>query len=105
MIPRDEQFDVFISGSVLVEVWRGEHISTAQQFGEDWDGPVHSALHPAVFHPPTVATAAPEHVSCPTDSTARTRVACAATDPRPLLVIACLLGVLLTALGEACGWW
>ena len=52
MIPRDQEFDVFVSEGALVEVWRGERLSVAQQFGTDWDGPVHSVLHAALFCPP-----------------------------------------------------
>jgi hypothetical protein len=58
MIPRDEEFDVFVSEGALVEVWRGERLSVAQQFGKDWDGPVHSVVHAAVFCPPPGAPAA-----------------------------------------------
>jgi hypothetical protein len=36
MIPCDEEFDVFVSEGALVEVWRGERLSVAQQFGKDW---------------------------------------------------------------------
>ncbi|MFZ1005268.1 MAG: hypothetical protein WAN65_00420 [Candidatus Sulfotelmatobacter sp.] len=49
MIPNDNEFDVFVVEGVLVEVWHGERISAAQQFGVDWDGPVHSVMHAAVF--------------------------------------------------------
>jgi len=56
MIPKDEEFDVFVSEGVLVEVWRGEHVSVAQQFGEKWDGDVHSALHHRVFSTPSPLT-------------------------------------------------
>lgn len=54
MIPRDEEFDVFVTEGALVEVWRGAHVSVAQQFGVDWDGPTHSAMHAAVFCPAAV---------------------------------------------------
>jgi hypothetical protein len=49
---RDEEFDVHVSKDVLVEVWRGEHVSQAQQFGATWDGPLHTAMHEAVFAEP-----------------------------------------------------
>lgn len=45
MIPGDTEFDVIVSEGVLVEVWRGEIVSVAQEFGVDWDGPAHSMLH------------------------------------------------------------
>jgi hypothetical protein len=54
---RDEEFDVYVSNGVLVEVWCGERLSVAQQCGEDWDGPVHSAVHVVVFFPPPGALA------------------------------------------------
>jgi hypothetical protein len=57
MIPRDEEFDVFVCEGALVEVWRGERLSVAQQFGTDWDGPVQSVLHAAAFCPPPAAPA------------------------------------------------
>jgi hypothetical protein len=49
MIPNPDQYDVYVSEGVLVEVWRGERISVAQQFGVEWDGPSHSVMHGAVF--------------------------------------------------------
>lgn len=49
MIPNDNEFDVFVNEGVLVEVWHGQRISAAQQFGVDWDGPTHSVMHAAVF--------------------------------------------------------
>ena len=59
MIPKNEEFDVFVSEGALVEVWRGKHVSVAQQFGVSWDGPTHSAIHEAVFCPPASTTAVP----------------------------------------------
>lgn len=58
MIPRDDQYEVFVCEGVLVEVWRGERISVAQQFGVDWDGPTTSALHGSIFHVASVQRAA-----------------------------------------------
>jgi hypothetical protein len=49
MIPSDEDYDVFVCDDVLVEVWHGKRISVAHQFGVDWNGPTHSALHESVF--------------------------------------------------------
>jgi hypothetical protein len=51
MIPRDDEFDMYVSEGALVEVWRGEHITVAQQFSADWDGAPASCMHPAVFVP------------------------------------------------------
>lgn len=45
MIPDGNAFDVIVSEGVIVEVWRGEVVSLAQQFGVNWDGPPHSMLH------------------------------------------------------------
>ena len=59
MIPRDEEFDVFVSEGALVEVWRGERLSVAQRFGADWDGPVHSMVHAAAFCPPPCVSGRP----------------------------------------------
>ena len=56
MIPRDNEFEVFVYDGVLVEVWHGKRLSAAQQFGEDWDGPKHSVMHGAVFIPTNRAT-------------------------------------------------
>lgn len=101
MIPRDEDFDVFVSEGVLVEVWRGDRISVAQQFAIDWDGPIYSAVHAAVLCPPAAPVAMP------------------ASDPGPWPVrlwdavrslgfwcpiCAALTGAVL-ALGMARGWW
>jgi len=33
-------------------VWRGDHVSAAQQFGVDWEGPSHSVMHAATFEAP-----------------------------------------------------
>jgi hypothetical protein len=52
MIPNSEEFEVFVTEGALVEVWRGHHISVAQQFGVDWDGPAHSAVNSTVFSMP-----------------------------------------------------
>lgn len=52
MIPRDEEFDVFVSEGVLVEVWRGEHVAVAQQFGVAWDGPPNSVMYQTVYQRP-----------------------------------------------------
>lgn len=52
MIPRDEEFDVYVSEGVLMEVWRGPRLSVAQQFGLRWDGPTHSTMQSLVFHSP-----------------------------------------------------
>jgi hypothetical protein len=49
MIPKDEEFDVYVSEGVMLEVWRGEHLGIAQQFGVDWDGPIHSAAKSSIF--------------------------------------------------------
>ena len=49
---KDEDFDVFVTEGVLVEVWRGDRVSVAQQFGEKWDGPVHTACYEKVFEAP-----------------------------------------------------
>jgi hypothetical protein len=49
---KDEDFDVFVTEGVLVEVWRGDRVSVAQQFGEKWDGPVHSVCYEKVFEAP-----------------------------------------------------
>lgn len=60
MIPRDEEYDVYVCEGTLVEVWRGEHLSVAQQFGEDWNGPIQSLLNHAVFCPPGAVMAVPQ---------------------------------------------
>jgi hypothetical protein len=52
MIPRDEDFDVYVSEGALVEVWRGEHLTVAQQFAEDWDGPIQSVTNGTTFRAP-----------------------------------------------------
>jgi hypothetical protein len=60
MIPRDDEYDVYVCEGALVEVWRGEHLSVAQQFGEDWNGPVQSVMHHTVFCPPGAVMAVPQ---------------------------------------------
>lgn len=57
MIPNDREFEVYVCEGVMVEVWRGQHVSVAQQFGVEWDGPTHSVLHSNVFVPPGAAPA------------------------------------------------
>ena len=49
---KDEDFDVFVTEGVLVEVWRGDRVSVAHQFGEKWDGPVHSVCYEKAFEAP-----------------------------------------------------
>jgi hypothetical protein len=49
---RDEDFDVYVTEGALAIVHRGEHVSSAQMFGVDWDGPSHSVMHAAVFDGP-----------------------------------------------------
>jgi hypothetical protein len=51
MIPRDDEFDVYVSECVLLEVWRGQHVTTAQQFASNWDGLPESTTHPLAFNP------------------------------------------------------
>lgn len=70
MIPNSHEFDVFVSEGALVEVWRGEHVSVAQQFGVDWDGPSHSVMHSAVFTDPVTPPAS----GAPTQSREVSRV-------------------------------
>ena len=43
------EFDVFVAPDVLVVVERRRLVSSAQQFGIDWDGPQTTALHQAIF--------------------------------------------------------
>lgn len=57
MIPRDEEFDVYVSEDVFAAVWRGQRVSTAQMFGLDWDGPSHALLHAGIFEPPAAPPA------------------------------------------------
>lgn len=45
------EFDVFVAPDVLVVVERRRLVSSAQQFGIDWDGPQTTALHQAIFEP------------------------------------------------------
>lgn len=49
----DAEVDVYVTGGlmngVIVEVIRGSRISHARQFGVDWDGPIHTAMHGSVF--------------------------------------------------------
>ena len=59
MIPHNEEFDIFVCEDVLVEVWRGQRVSVARQFGVEWDGPQHSIMHSAVFCPPAGALSDP----------------------------------------------
>lgn len=47
----ENDFDVFVARDVMVFVERGARLSIARQFGVEWDGPTHSALHQAVFDP------------------------------------------------------
>lgn len=57
MIPIDGEFDIYVTEcGVLVEVWHGTHVSVAQQFGVDWDGPVSSVMHSTVFTDPNAPT-------------------------------------------------
>jgi hypothetical protein len=76
---RSEEHDVYVNEGSLVEVWRGEHLSVAQQFGTDWDGPVHSVVHAAVFCPPAEALACARAVGL----MARAGVACCGSQGPP----------------------
>jgi len=60
----DQDWDVWVSDGVLVEVLRGEHVSVARQFGVEWDGPQSSALHRAVFDDPRVPAATVTPCEC-----------------------------------------
>jgi hypothetical protein len=102
VIPCDEEFDVFVSEGALVEVWRGERLSVAQQFGTDWDGPVHSVVHAAVFCPPPGAPARDPAPSVPWSAWAWR---CSRESG---ICIAMCLGAAVGALawlGSARGWW
>lgn len=75
---RDEDFDVWVGEDALAIVHRGEHISRAQMFGVEWDGPSHSAMHAAVFDapaPPRVSSEAPRR------SVFRCLLSCVFEDP------------------------
>jgi hypothetical protein len=68
MIPKDGEFDVIVSEGVLVEVWRGPNVHIAQQFGADWNGPIHSCLTPDVFESkpsPVAVSACSDAAPCP----------------------------------------
>ncbi|MBZ5700272.1 MAG: hypothetical protein LAN84_00335 [Acidobacteriia bacterium] len=104
MIPRDEEFDVYVLEGVFVEVWRGQRLSAAQQFGVDWDGPVHSIVHAAAFCPPAGALAVPASDPLPWVPW-WVRVWRAA---RPLVYVLFAWGAgmaLLYGLGRVRGWW
>lgn len=53
MIPNDKEFDVYVSEGVMVEVWRGQHISVATSFGVEWDGAPHHVMYSTCFEPPS----------------------------------------------------
>jgi hypothetical protein len=57
---------VFVSEGALVEVRRGEHLPLAQQFGEQWDGPMHSVTHAATLerHRPPGVRRSLRYVAC-----------------------------------------
>lgn len=98
---RDEEFDVYVSEGALVEVWRGEHVTVAQQFGCDWDGPTSSMLHPSLFVPPRPAeTTAREGI-------AQNRSQKIGTFPSFRSMIATCAAIVAAAIayGIAAGWW
>jgi hypothetical protein len=68
---RDEEFDAYVTEGVLVEVWRDDHVSAAQQFGVDWDGPSRSIMHAATFETPTPRGVAAHTPEAPYRSTGR----------------------------------
>jgi hypothetical protein len=104
MIPRDDEFDVIVSEGVLVEVWRGERLSVAQQFAVDWDGPIHSAVHAAVFCPPAGALTVPLDDPLPWQPW-RVRVWRAARTPLYVLLAWAIAMAVLYGVGKARGWW
>ncbi len=48
----EDNFDVYVGEEALASVHRGEHVSTAQMFGVEWDGPSHSVMYATVFDAP-----------------------------------------------------
>lgn len=62
MIPNTDEFDVFVNEEVMVEIWRGQHTSTARAFGSDWEGQTVYQLWPSVI----AQKPQPEmlHISC-----------------------------------------
>ena len=47
----DNNFDVYVSEGVLVEVYRGRAITMARSFTVDSDGPISSMVHGQVMTP------------------------------------------------------
>ena len=47
----DDEFDVYVSDGVLLEVQRGRALTTARSFTADYDGPLQQMVHGAVMTP------------------------------------------------------
>jgi hypothetical protein len=47
----DNNFDVYVSDGVLLEVQRGRALTMARSFTEDFDGPIQHMVHGAVMTP------------------------------------------------------
>jgi hypothetical protein len=99
MIPADNEFEVFVSEGVLVEVWHGQKVSTARDFAEDWDGPVRSMIHLNAFTPPGAPVI---QASDPAPHVPRRRSR--EFDVCIAMFLGVIVGVLLW-LGSACRWW
>jgi hypothetical protein len=67
----DQEFDVYVTEGALAFVHRGKHISRAQMFGVDWDGPSHSVMHASVFEAPTPSRPAARAPNAPRRSAGR----------------------------------
>jgi hypothetical protein len=66
MIPKDHEFDFIVCEGIALEVWRGQSVAIAQQFGVDWDGPVSTVTYGGVFTPVVpVAEDARAHIATP----------------------------------------
>jgi len=74
----DKEFDVYVTEGALAIVHRGDHISSAQMFGVDWDGPSHAVIHVAAFETPAPSGARPRSrlLSRLTDSAGRYLLGC-----------------------------
>lgn len=53
-----EAYEVFVNPEAIIEINRGEHMTTAQAFGADWTAQPVAYMHPASFH--GIANQAPE---------------------------------------------
>jgi hypothetical protein len=101
---KDHEYDIIVTEGVAVEVWRGPRVNAAQQFGVEWDGPVHSTINASVWSDPCGVVPAPieaEYVPPPSPHLSVPQAIAFAC----IGIVLCAVAVGVIMWGSARGWW